>query len=55
MHFSSIFIGNLPFQATEDQVRSHFSQIGPVASVRLLYNKATAQNSGAGYVEFDEK
>lgn len=47
---TSIFIGNLPFQATESEVRSAFEQYGRVSSVHLLTDRATGRSKGCAFV-----
>ena len=34
-----IYVGNLPFSATEDEVRQLFSEYGDVASVKLITDR----------------
>src|SRR5262249_20229589 len=46
-----IFVGNLSFQATEDQVRSLFEQYGTVEAVQLMTDRDTGQARGFGFVE----
>lgn len=46
-----IYVGNLPFSATEDQVRSLFSEFGSVDSVNLITDRETGQPRGFGFVE----
>jgi RNA recognition motif-containing protein len=39
----NIYVGNLPYNATEDEVRQAFSEYGEVASVALIMDKVTGQ------------
>jgi len=48
---SKIYVGNLPFSATEDLVRSLFAQHGAVDSVALINDRETGQPRGFGFVE----
>jgi cold-inducible RNA-binding protein len=48
---SKIYVGNLPFSATEDSVRELFSQHGTVQSVALIKDRDTGQPRGFGFVE----
>ena len=52
-HFvsKSIYVGNLPWSATEDQVRNLFSQYGTVNSVNLVSDRETGRARGFGFVE----
>ena len=51
---NKIYVGNLPFSATEDEVRQLFSQYGTVASVALITDRDTGAPRGFGFVEMDE-
>ena len=48
---SKIFVGNLPFSATEDSVRTIFAQHGTVDSVALIMDRETGRPRGFGFVE----
>lgn len=50
----SIFVGNLPFSATEDEVRDLFSQHGSVNSVKLISDRETGRPRGFGFVEMED-
>jgi len=49
----SVFVGNLPFSASEEQVRELFAQYGGVESVRLITDRDTGRPRGFGFVEMD--
>ena len=48
----SVFVGNIPYEATEDELRAIFSRVGPVVSLRLMYDKDTKQPKGFGFIEY---
>jgi RNA recognition motif-containing protein len=48
---SKIYVGNLPFSATEAAVRDLFAQHGTVESVALIMDRETGQPRGFGFVE----
>jgi RNA recognition motif-containing protein len=48
---SKIYVGNLPFSATEEAVRALFSQYGTVESVALINDRETGRPRGFGFVE----
>jgi RNA recognition motif-containing protein len=50
-----IYVGNLPFSATENSVRDLFSQQGEVESVALITDRETGQSRGFGFVEMDSE
>ena len=47
----SIYVGNLPWSATEEQIRNLFSQYGTVNSVNLVSDRETGRARGFGFVE----
>jgi RNA recognition motif-containing protein len=51
---SKIYVGNLPFSATEESVRSLFSQYGTVESVALINDRETGRPRGFGFVEMSK-
>ena len=46
-----LYVGNLPYSATEDQLSSLFSQAGKVDSVRVMRDMATGRARGFAFVE----
>ncbi len=48
---TTIYVGNLPFTATENDVRSLFEQHGTVQSVKLINDRDTGRPRGFGFVE----
>ncbi len=50
---TSIYVGNLPFTASEDDVRSLFEQHGTVDTVKLITDRETGRPRGFGFVEMD--
>jgi RNA recognition motif-containing protein len=46
-----IFVGNLPFSATEDQLRQLFAPHGEVSSVSIVKDKFTDRSRGFAFVE----
>ena len=51
---TSIYVGNLPFTASEEEVRSKFEQYGTVQSVKLISDRETGRPRGFGFVEMDQ-
>jgi RNA recognition motif-containing protein len=49
-----IYVGNLPFSATEYEVRELFSEYGTVESVQLITDRATGQPRGFAFVEMSD-
>jgi RNA recognition motif-containing protein len=49
-----IYVGNLPFSATESQVKDLFGKHGSVQSVALINDRETGRPRGFGFVEIDD-
>ena len=49
-----IYVGNLPFSASEDDVRALFGAHGEVISVALITDRETGRPRGFGFVEMDD-
>jgi len=47
----NIFVGNLPFSATEDALRDLFSPLGEVQQVRIMTDRDTGKSRGFAFVE----
>ncbi|MCP5420783.1 MAG: RNA-binding protein [Gammaproteobacteria bacterium] len=47
----NIYVGNLPYSITEEELRSSFSEFGEVSSVNLITDKFTGQSKGFAFVE----
>jgi RNA recognition motif-containing protein len=50
---SKIYVGNLPFTASEDDIRQLFSPYGTVTSVSLITDRETGAPRGFGFVEME--
>jgi RNA recognition motif-containing protein len=48
---SKIYVGGLPYSATEQQLSDLFAAHGAVASARIITDKFTGQSRGFGFVE----
>ena len=46
-----IYVGNLPFSATEEQITTMFSAYGEVEGVNLITDRETGRPRGFGFVE----
>ncbi len=49
-----LYIGNLPFSATEDELRSLFEPHGSIASVKVIMDRDTGRARGFAFVEMEE-
>jgi RNA recognition motif-containing protein len=50
----SLFVGNLPWSATEDEIKAKFEEHVKVNAVRLITDKMTGRAKGFGFVEVDD-
>ena len=49
-----LYVGNLPYQTTTDDLRTHFSQAGTVTDAVVIVDKRTGRSKGFGFVEFEK-
>ena len=49
---NKLYVGNLPFSASEDDVREAFEAFGTVVSVNLVMDRETGRPRGFGFVEY---
>ena len=54
MIMKSIYVGNLSFSATEEDIRNLFSPYGTVHSVKLVSDRETGRPRGFGFVEMED-
>jgi RNA recognition motif-containing protein len=52
---AKLFVGNLSFQATEEDLRELFAQAGTVETVRIITDQFTGRPRGFGFVEMGTK
>jgi cold-inducible RNA-binding protein len=52
---AKLFVGNLSYQATEEDLRELFQQAGTVQSVRIITDQFTGRPRGFGFVEMATK
>jgi RNA recognition motif-containing protein len=50
----NLYVGNLPFQTTADELREAFSQYGTVTRVQVISDRETGRSRGFGFVEMSE-
>jgi len=51
---NKVYVGNIPFSATEDELRGVFEQHGAVASVNVITDRETGRPRGFAFVEMEE-
>lgn len=50
----NIYVGNLPYNLTEDDLRAAFSEFGEVSSVNIIMDRMSGQSKGFGFVEMPD-
>jgi cold-inducible RNA-binding protein len=50
----NIYVGNLPFTATADDLREAFSEYGTVTSAQVISDRETGRSRGFGFVEMSD-
>jgi RNA recognition motif-containing protein len=48
---SKLYVGNLPYNTTEDDLRNLFGQAGTVKSASVIKDRETGRSKGFGFVE----
>jgi RNA recognition motif-containing protein len=48
---NKLYVGNLPYAASEEDIKNHFSKAGTVTSVALITDRASGRAKGFGFVE----
>jgi RNA recognition motif-containing protein len=48
---TKLYVGNLPYSATEERLQQHFAQHGSVVSARIITDKFSGRSKGFGFIE----
>ncbi|KPK02308.1 MAG: RNA-binding protein [Nitrospira bacterium SG8_35_4] len=46
-----LYVGNIPFQASDEELTEFFSSVGQVESVKIIIDMQTGQSRGFGFIE----
>jgi cold-inducible RNA-binding protein len=52
--FMKLYVGNLPYNISDDQLRDVFARFGTPDSARVITDRDTGQSKGFGFVEFSD-
>ena len=52
---SKLYVGNLPFSTTEEELQTLFGAHGTVVSVNVITDRETGRARGFGFVEFENE
>jgi len=50
----NIYVGNLPYSLSEEDLKSAFSQFGEVSSASIIMDRMSGQSKGFGFVEMPD-
>ena len=50
----NIYVGNLPFETTEDSLQVTFTEYGEVSTARVITDRMTGRSRGFGFVEMPD-
>ena len=50
----SIFVGNLAWSVTDEELQNKFSEFGDVSSVRIVKDKFSGKSRGFGFVDMED-
>ncbi len=51
---TTIYVGNLSFKTSEDQLQELFSEYGDVATAKIITDRETGRSRGFGFVEMND-
>ena len=54
-NFMNIYVANLSYQTTEEELREIFEEYGPVTSVNIIKDRYTSKSRGFGFVEMTDE
>ena len=52
---TNIYVGNLSYNATEDEIRQAFAEHGEVSSVKIITDRETGRSRGFAFVEMPKR
>ncbi len=51
----TLYVGNLPYSTSEDELKEVFNQYGKVESAKIIMDRETGRSRGFGFVEIEEE
>ena len=51
---NKLYVGNLPFSITEDELRETFERQGKVESIKIIMDRDTGRPRGFGFIEMSD-
>lgn len=50
---NKIYVGNLPYRITQEELEEHFADCGAVVEVIVIKDRETGRSKGFGFVQFE--
>ncbi|XP_065579305.1 cleavage stimulation factor subunit 2-like [Artemia franciscana] len=50
----SVFVGNIPYDVTEEKLKEIFSEVGPVLSFKIVFDRESGKPKGYGFCEYQD-
>ena len=50
-----VYVGNLPYTVTEDEIKEFFNDCGTVDDIRIITDRETGRSKGFGFVSFEDE
>jgi len=52
---NKLYVGNLPYTATTDQLREHFATAGTVVDAVVITDRNSGRSKGFGFIEYEKE
>ena len=52
---NKIYVGNIAFNVTEDEIRTTFSEYGPISDIKMVADRETGVSRGFGFITFENQ
>ena len=53
MNQNKLYVGNIPYSTTEDELQATFAPYGPLQEVKIITDRETGRSRGFAFVTFD--
>lgn len=53
MNEAKIYVGNLPYKTSDEDLREFFNDCGNIVDLKLIIDKATGRSKGFAFISFD--
>jgi len=50
-----LYVGNISYQYTDEQLKQLFEEVGPVISATIIMDKFSGRSKGFGFVEYEKE